>query len=168
MSVRIWLNATGVKALEPPQAGCADLLKVGGSKLRVDRENGCQYVTLSGDVIDPSTVFVNLPRTFIRRVTYLGKYYKGFRTDALYRYKGATARTETEEHHHGHADIRVDRWQNISISAGSIRTLRQIYAKVRSGELKPEPQDEWGISQDEIARRAHEAERLAAGATTEH
>ena len=166
MSIRIWLNAAGVKALEPPQQGRADLLKVGESSLRGDTENGFRYVTLTGDPNDPSTVLTNVPRKFISRVTYVEKYYTGHRTDGKYRHKGAVARVETREYHHGHANITIERFQNISISAGSIKTLREISSKVRAGELKPDP--DWAISEDGIARREREAQKPATEAVTEH
>jgi len=36
----------------------------------------------------------------------------------------------------------VETWQDIQISAGSVKTLREIYAKIRSGYLKPA--EDWG------------------------
>jgi len=165
MSIRIWLSAAGVDSLDAPQEGRADILKVGDANLRVDTENGCKYVTLNGDPNDPSTAIPAIERKFIRKVTYVEKYYRGFRTDGLYRHKGATARVETREHHHSFEDVTIESHQNISISAGSIRTLKEIYSKVRAGELKPE--SDWAISQAAIDRREFEAKQ-AAEPQTEH
>jgi hypothetical protein len=166
MTIRIWLNAKGEKALEAPVQGRADLLKVGERMLRVDAENGCKYVNLNGDPNDPSMVFPTVPREFIQQITYVEKYYTGFRTDGVYRYKGATARTDTQERHHGHANITIERWQTISISAGSIKTLRQIYSKVRSGELKPAT--DWEVSQTDLARREREAKTASEASGQAH
>ena len=166
MTIRIWLNAAGEKALEAPVQGRADLLKVDERKLRVDNENGCKYVNLNGDPNDPAMVFPTVPSKFIRQVTYVEKYYAGFRTNGLYRHKGATARTDTQERYHGHTEITLERWQNISISARSIKTLREIYSKVRSGELKPEK--DWESTEANLARRQREAQKPATEAFTEH
>jgi hypothetical protein len=148
--------------METPQQGRANLLKVGESSLRVDTENGRKYITLNGDPNDPSTVFTNVPRRFIRQVTFMDNFYKGFRTDGLYRHKGATARVETRE---SGGNMGAVQHQNISISAGSIRTLREIYSKVRAGELL-KPNIDWAISETDLTQR--EAEKIATEATTKH
>jgi len=134
MSIRVWLNSAGEKALEQREPNVTGPLKVGDRLLRADMENGHKYVYLVGRLNDPATVFPQIPREFIRKVTYVDRYYKGFRTDGVYQHKGATARTDTKKNYH---DQQVEVYQEISISAGSIRAAAEIYNLVRSGELKP-------------------------------
>lgn len=70
-------------------------------------------------------------------MTYLGSHNVDLRQSGTYHFKGAVATVKTEEKHRGHADIVVEKVQLVSISAGSIRTLREFYHKFRSGELSP-------------------------------
>jgi hypothetical protein len=152
MSIRFWLSPKGVAAIEE-KGGKKYILEV----LRVNDVDGIWYTDIGGDAIDPSMVIPAIPREFIRKVTYIEDFHSGFRTDGLYRHKGATARIETHEVHRGHAEITVSRWQTIFVSARSVRTLRQIYSMVRSGELKPDVN--WGISQEDVDHRNRLAER---------
>ncbi len=136
MSIRVWLNSAGEKALEQREPNVTSPLKVGDRLLRADMENGHKYVYLVGSPNDPATVFPQIPRKLIRKVTFVDRFYVGFRTDGVYTHKGATARVETRKNYRGQGD-QLEVYQEISISAGSIRAVTEIYKKIRMGELKP-------------------------------
>ena len=127
---------------------------------------GNRYVELD-DPLDPAAVTPAIHSRFIRRVSYKGRYREGHRPDGIYKWRGATARIETQRDVYPSREYsQTDRYQNISISAGSIRTLREIYTKVRAGELRPTA--DWSITEGEIiAQREREVNAPAAEATTE-
>jgi len=138
MTTRFWLRTP--LSLEEKVDGRADLLK--GTRTRVDYENGKPYVPMSGDVMGPVPALPTIPAGLVRVITYIGMIQNGFRSDGIYRYKGAEARLTTETQEVGHRDAGTTvKVQTMVISAGSVRTLREIYSKIRSGEL--EPTEKW-------------------------
>lgn len=143
MSLRIWLNAKGEQALEQPLQGRADILKVDGKDLRVDTENGCKYVNLYANPIDPASILPAVPKEYIKQVTFVDKYYEGFRSEGIYQHAGGRAMVKTvvkvdTPHYGNNVDTTsVERYQEISISAKSIWALPRIYTKIRQGGIQP-------------------------------
>lgn len=177
MTVRIWLTAAAAKAVETKEepkpfttSKMHDVSRFNGFEVKSDQA-GAVYIDFNVDPFDPASYVPNIGHKYIKRVSFLDKYFEGFRTDGIYKLKGATARVETEEryisagnlHESGHEE----RYQNISISAGSIRTLREIYTLVRQGKLQPT--EDWGTDLQVLEeRREREAALKAAeGGTVE-
>ena len=133
MTTRFWLRTP--LSLEEKVAGRADLLK--DTRTRVDYENGKPYTPMDGDVMGPAPALPAIPTDLVKLITYIGKIQNGLRTDGIYRHKGAEARLTTVRQGVGNGDLTAN-VQTIAISAHSVRSLREIYSKIRSGELKPE------------------------------
>jgi hypothetical protein len=159
MSIRFWLNATAEKATETKyeeksSGGMRDVSYLGDFEVK-DGSGGAKYISPSVDPFDPASPMPTIDRKYIKCVSFTGTYCEGFRTDGIYKLKGATARVTTSRIFHSAmrlgAEVKEEAYQKISISAGSVRTLREIYSKVRKGELKPD--EDWGISKRELALR---------------
>jgi hypothetical protein len=101
------------------------------------------------DPMDPSATLPNIPRRLVKRVTYQGSYLEGFRPNGLYKYKRATARLETKVR--GHRDNPF-REQEIHISGGSIRTLREMYSKIRAGDADVVCLEDWSMNTRPVAK----------------
>jgi hypothetical protein len=168
MSARIWLKASATRSLVKidKQKYGKDVYSLDEVEVETEDSSGKKYISVNADPLDPAASLPTVARKNIKRVSYTEKHFEGFRTDGIYHHKGAKARVETIEDSEGYGETRFNRrYQNISISAGSIKTLREIYTKVRSGELSPT--EDWGCSLGEIERRKHEAEETKT-ARTEH
>jgi hypothetical protein len=164
MSTRIWLNASATASLVKTnkKKWDKDVYTLNDVEVVADEPSGQKYISVNADPLDPAASMPIVARKHIQRVSYSDKYFEGFRADGLYRHKGATARVETVESSEGYGEARFDRrYQIISISAGSIKTLREIYTQVRQGKLKPA--ENWGVGLSELERR----ERLAAAKAAE-
>ncbi len=149
MSLRIWLNARGVKELGPPVSGRADILKAAGQETRVDAEGTNKYAGTMLDVMDPSTLVPRVLHRYVKHVSYVGKWFEGFRADGIYYDRGATARVETVVELMGFRDNReLMTFQKISIRAGSVSGIRKIYSKIRLAQL--EPVEPWGLTLDKV------------------
>ena len=165
MSTRIWLNATATQSLTKTdkKKWDKDVYTLDGVEVETDDKSGEKYISIYADPNDPAASMPVIARKHVKRVSYTDKYYEGFRTDGIYRHKGATARVETIEQTHtafGANDVSItERYQTLSISAGSMRTLREIYSKVRTGELKPVA--DWGTSLPMLELRQKQAEKPA-------
>ncbi|MBM3272273.1 hypothetical protein FJY94_03310 [Candidatus Kaiserbacteria bacterium] len=134
MSLYVWLKKSAPK----------DLM-IGVRSTKVDPNSGARYIELNLDPIKPSAEVPPLDRKYVRKLTFKHAYYAGFRADGIYAHKGATARVAFHRHVNGGIMSQtqtVEDSQKISIAAPSLRTLREIYSKVRSGQLKPDA--EWG------------------------
>ncbi len=158
MSVRIFLNKAGEKALTKTdrQKWGKDLYLLELVEIVLDDVSGEKFSAIDVNPFDPAVIIPRIARKYIKRVTIFGqKYFEGFRTDGIYKLKGATAKVETIENHsrpyNDHDSWHSERYQTISISAGSIKTLREIYTKIRQGALKPD--EDWGVSLSEIQHR---------------
>jgi hypothetical protein len=140
MSMKIWLTA---KAVSQAVGTGADS-KLYGTKVETSKESNGRYVTLYLNPIDPAVDMPRFPRGHVKAITFCSdKYYHGFRHEGVYQLKGAKALVKTEVHiHNADWDHKQDastiaRYQEISISAGSIKTLREIYTQIRQGKLQP-------------------------------
>lgn len=169
MSTRIWLNATATKLLTKAdkKKWDKDVYTLDGTEVESDYKNGEKYISIYADPNDPAASMPVIARKYVKRVSYAANYNEGFRTDGIYRHKGATARVETVVKINtafGSNDTSTkERYQNISISAGSIKTLREIYSKVRTGVLKPA--EDWGVDIYELERRQAEKKTAPADQT---
>lgn len=172
MSARIWLNTSATKSLvkTDKKKWDKDVYTLDEVEVVTDESSGEKYISVNADPLDPAASMPKVAHKHIKRVSYTDKFFEGFRTDGVYRHKGATARLETVEDSEGYGEARFDRrYQRISISAGSIKTLREIYTQVRQGKLKPT--EDWGVGLHELEHRERQAALKAAGgetAQTEH
>jgi hypothetical protein len=153
MTIRVWLT----KAAETHFTDAGEVSNVqskahvamfNGFKVFEEHADGKRYISLSFDPLNPTVELPVFPKGSVRKVTFTGKHFDGFRNDGIYNHKGAVARLETTR--------KIDRpfvnsqkdvsyvmiTQEIQVSAGSIRTLREIYTKIRTGEIKPT--EDWG------------------------
>lgn len=150
MSIRIWLKPTATESLTKmdKQKYGEDVYTLDGVEVETDKTSGEKYINVSADPSDPTASMPRVARKHIERVTFISRFYENFHLDGIYKYKGATARLEVVVHYgggYGPDDPRYEeRDQTISISAGSVRTLREIYSKIRTGEL--EPVEDWSVS----------------------
>jgi hypothetical protein len=164
MSLRIWLTAAGSKAIETKQETVYGKIKEVRrlEKLEVRSDEGSDdYITIYDDPLDPASAIPTVARKYVKRVSFIDKLFAGFRTNGIYKFKGATARIETVEDTGGLGINQFNRrYQTISISAGSVKTLREIYIKVRAGELRPK--HNWGDAEfePEADRTSAEAEAV--------
>ena len=151
MTIRVWLT----KAAETHFEDAGEVSRVQskphvamfyGFKVFEEHVGGQRYISLSVDPLNPTVDTPTFPKGTVRRVTFTHKYFDGFRNDGIYEHKGATARLELTQKIRSASTLedvsRLEIFQEIQITAGSIRTLRQIYTKVRSGEI--EPSEDWG------------------------
>ncbi len=155
MSARIWLKTTTSSALVTTEGKSRSQLGTDGPDVDTDRVSGENFVPIYADIMDPSAVLPTVAREHIKRVTYEGKIHEGFRKDGLYRHKGATLRVETyndTQGGFGDGPAIAVRHQNISISGGSIRTVKEIYDRVRTGEITIDRN--WNRFQHELDREA--------------
>jgi hypothetical protein len=152
MSIRIWLKMTATQFVGKAY------------NVETDNKSGGKYISIYADPNNPAASIPVITRKYVKRVSYTGKYYAGFRTDGIYHHKGATAHVETIENiNRPYSDndrTTEEKHQNISISAGSIKTLREIYSKIRTGELKPT--EDWGVNTYELEQRRRRAEEKKA------
>jgi hypothetical protein len=150
MTYRIWLTeaakATFVTTQEKKYGEMKEITRFSGHEVSFETGTGSPYVQLWGDPIDPTLELPTFPKGKVKKVTFLSKYHVEFRNDGIYRHKGAVARVEMNRRLHtpmtNGDTTHLEEYQEIQISAGSIRTLREIYTKVRSGTLKPS--EDWG------------------------
>ncbi|MDP2860186.1 MAG: hypothetical protein Q8N98_00565 [bacterium] len=114
---------------------------LGDVKADTSRNAGRKYISIYGDVFDPTTDVPNIPDELIEKVTYKDRIYRGFRTEGVYRHEGAemVVKTEVKVHSEMMADtIEREEYQEINVSAPSIEALKAIYTLVRQGKLAPE------------------------------
>ena len=177
MSTRIWLKSSAEKSLNKSEKKKWDkdvYTLENGVEVVADDTSGEKYVVVHANPLDPSASMPRVAHKYIKRVTYTDhKYYEGFRTDGIYKLKGATAKVETVENYsrpyHDHDNGHLERYQSLTISAGSIQTLREIYTQVRQGKLKPS--EDWGTHLVTLEQREREAVQKAAeveASQTEH
>lgn len=173
MSIRFWLNTNAEKVTEMKQEEKFGRMQsvdyLNGFEVKND-ENGAKYIDLRTDPIDPASSAPSIDRKHVKRVSFSDTYHEGFRTEGVYRFKGATARVTTLRHFHGgwgmEDEVKEEVCQKISISAGSVLTLREIYSKIRKGELKPD--EDWSISKHELERRERQDATENDSAQTAH
>ncbi len=146
MTYRVWLSKTAeanfITAKEKKYSEEREVTRFQGLEVVVDIISGKSYVSIYNiDPIDPTAQYPSFPKGCVSKVTFVGKYFEGFRKDGIYRYKGAIARLETQLKLHTPHNLEDKRhlevFQEIQVSAGSVRTLREIYTKVRAGEIQP-------------------------------
>jgi len=168
MSTRILLKKSADESMTKTEKRKwdKDVYLLEGVEAVADETTGEKYIVIHADPLDPAASMPRVARKYIKRVTYTEeKYFEGFRTDGVYKLRGATARVDTIEvvHAPGWQNVNdtttISRHQTISISAGSIRTLREIYTKVRQGTLKPV--EDWGAHLSEVEHRERRAAFVA-------
>jgi hypothetical protein len=151
MSYRVWLTKTAetdfVTAKETKYREEKEITRFHGLEVNVDKVSGKSYISVYNvDPMDPTNEHHIFPKGSVRKVTFTHKHFDGFRNDGIYQHKGATARLETTQKIHSPHSMedksRFEIFQEIQISAGSLRTLRELYTKIRSGDL--EPAEDWG------------------------
>lgn len=150
MTYRVWLTKAAAAgfttATERKYGEDKKITRFQGLEVMTDNATNKPYVAISFDPINPTGELPILPKGSVRKVTFTGKYFDGFRNDGIYRHKGATARVELIQKIRLGCSLedvnRLEIYQEIQISAGSVRTLREIYIKVRSGKI--EPTEDWG------------------------
>jgi hypothetical protein len=150
MTYRIWLTEsakeTFVTTQEKKYGEMKEITRFSGHEVLFETGSRSPYVQLWGDPVDPTQELPTFPKGSVKKVTFLSKYPVGFRNDGIYRHKGAVARVEMSRRFHTPMSDKdfahLEEYQEIQISAGSIRALREIYTKVRSGVLKPS--EDWG------------------------
>ncbi|MDP2930693.1 MAG: hypothetical protein Q8N56_03770 [bacterium] len=118
-----------------------------GEKLEVktDGDSGRKYISVYEDPSNPASEIPSIPEELIEKVTIKDYHiYQGFRTEGIYRHEGAVLmlkiHIEIERDFKGGGMERLE-WQDVSISAPSVETLKAIYTMVRQGKLKPE--EDW-------------------------
>ncbi len=125
-----------------------EVTRLQGMKVLTDNMTGTPYISVNFDPIDPTNEPPTFPKGSVRKVTFTGKYFDGFRNDGIYRHKGATAylklvrSLKAPSPYNTEDTTHLEIFQEIQITAGSVRTLREIYTKVRTGEIKPT--EDWG------------------------
>ena len=164
MTIRYWLKPLPEEVIDVRQESFLgnnkDVDYLNGHQIE-DDGSGSKYIEVRTDPTNPaSSVPTTIDRKYVKRVTFVGTYYSGFRTDGVYKFKGATAHVVTLHRIHKGTNyegkaIEKEVYQQISISAGSVRTLREIYSAVREGEL--EPCENWSISQSALNYNEHQA-----------
>lgn len=133
MNTRIWLKKS---------AKAGDDGKIANLKVESDEKSGGKYLTVYIDPTNPAMRMPAVPSKDVRAITYTHQYFVGFKQDGLYQTPRASARVETYKHLHtpdfgNLTDCSIEQVsQNISITASSLRALREIYSKIRTGELK--------------------------------
>ena len=152
MTYRVWLTkaaeADFVTAMETECREEKGVVRFQGLKVLTDNLTGKPYISVNLDPIDPTVELPTFPKGSIRKVTFTGKHFDGFRNDGVYRHKGATVylkivhNLKTPSVHNTEDVTHLEIYQEVQISAGSVRTLREIYTKVRAGEI--EPSEDWG------------------------
>lgn len=164
MSTRIWLTSVAIEAIETKKENkhkdvMEDVSYLDGMEVKSDKGSKEHYIDLYFDPINPAESPPTIDPKHIKRVSFVDDYHKGLRIDGIYKLRDATARLETKRIIHsgyGYDANQIEEiFQRISISAGDIDTVREIYSKVRTGELKPIAN--WGISQHELEHREREA-----------
>lgn len=146
MSFKIWLT-TKAGAQTNPQPGEKE--KLYGATVETSKESGGKYISLYLDPIDPNVDMPRFEHKHIKAVTFSDKYHEGFRPEGMYRHKGGRAmvRTKVDVHNpycgNQQDTTSIERYQVISISAKSIKTVREIYTLIRQGKGKLEPTEHW-------------------------
>ncbi len=172
MTIRLYLNKRGVSSLEIKEEVVygekKNVGRVGG--LKVDGDEVEKYLQFGLNPMDPTAILPKVDRKLVARVTLIDQYSEGFRIDGIYRHKGGVATVVTTHKVHtafGMNDVATtEDYQTISISAPSIKTLREIYTKVRNASLAPT--DDFGSDIGEIQHRRRMAEAKTADAETSH
>ncbi len=143
MSLRIWLKKS---------AKAGDDGKIVNLKVESDERNGGKYLNVYVDPMDPAMQMPAVPSKDVKAITYTDEYFVGFKPDGLYRTPRASARIKTKK------DLHTPNWdskedcsimkisQYISITAPSLKALREIYSKIRTGELKAA--EVWGKAEE--------------------
>lgn len=161
-TTRIWLKASATNSLvkADKRKWDKDVYILNEIEVVTDESSGQWYVSVSADPLNPAASMPTVARKYVRRVSHESKYFEGFRIDGIYRHKGATARVESIQADEGYGEARFDRrYQRISISAGSVKALRDIYTQVRQGKLKPA--EAWGTDLSELEYCARQADAKA-------
>lgn len=137
MTFKIWLTTDAVKRLEGNEP------KFHGEKVETSKASSGSYITLYLDLVDPTIDLPRFDHRYIKAVTFSSQYYEGFRPEGMYRHKGGkamvrtTVRVKTPYCGNQQDATSIERYQEISISAKSIRTAREIYTLIRQRELNP-------------------------------
>lgn len=150
MTYRVWLTKAakvGFKTTTEKRYGTEkEITRFCDLEVYTENTNAAPYISIERDPIDPTVEFPVFPKGSVRKVTYIGKHFDGFRNDGVYHYRGATARLETTQKLHTPSSMEdkshLEVFQQIQISARCVRTLREIYTKVRSGTIQPT--EDWG------------------------
>ncbi len=150
MTYRVWLSeaakASFITTHEKKYSEMKNITRFCGHEVTFETGTKSPYVHVYGDPIDPTHIPPVFPKRSIRKVTFMTKHHVGFRNDGIYCHKGAVARVEINRRLHtlmtNGDTTHLEVHQEIQISAGSIRTLCEIYTLVRSGKL--DPSEDWG------------------------
>lgn len=117
---------------------------LGDVRVETNRNTGKKYISVYGDVFDPTEDVPSVPINLIEKVTLRDCIYRGLRTEGIYRHEGAemVVKTRVRVHSEMMADtIEREESQEVSISAPSVDVLKMIYTLVRQGKLAP--QENW-------------------------
>ena len=146
MSLRIWLKKS---------AKAGDDGKIANLKVESDEKSGGKYLTVYHiDPIDPAMRMPSVRSKDVTAITYTDEYYVGFKPDGLYRTPRASARVKTVKYLHtpgwdNKEDCSIMKIsQHISITAPSLKALREIYSQIRTGELKAT--EVWGLVEEQM------------------
>jgi hypothetical protein len=138
MYMKVWLTP---KATSAGTQQAADKLKLYGVEVQTSKESGGKYVSVYLDPIDPTVDMPRFQRGHVKMIAFSDRYHEGFRPEGVYTHKGARAvvktivRVETPYLGNNFDATSIERYQEISISAKSIKTLREIYTQIRQGKI---------------------------------
>jgi len=136
-SMKIWLTAKADYQLDATKP------KLYGAAVQTSEQSGGRYVTLYLDPTDPAVDMPRFARGHVRMITYTDAYHEGFRPEGMYEFAGAKAvvktvvKVETPYMSNKSDTTSIERRQEISISAKSVKTLREIHTRIRQGTLAP-------------------------------
>ncbi|MDA8596718.1 hypothetical protein N9L26_00065 [Candidatus Pacebacteria bacterium] len=150
MSYRVWLTKAAetdfTTATERKSGEDQEITRFQGLEVVTDKLTDKRFLSVNLDPIDPTIEPPTFPKGSVRKITFTSKHFDGFRNDGIYRHKGAVALLETTQKLHTPSTMAdktlLQVFQEVKISAGSVRTLREVYTKVRAGKL--EPTEDWG------------------------
>ena len=135
LTMFIWLkDGAGEKLADLKKQGL-----LGDVKVETNRDTGKKYVPIYGDVFDPAAAVPIIPTDLIERVTLQDRIHRGLRTEGVYRHDGAELVLKTDiSFNSGPFDEEDREYQNVNVSAPSVKLLKEIYTLVRQGKLAPE------------------------------
>lgn len=147
-SMKIWLTAKAVAQPTTHTCGFTDRqpgekVKLYGRPVETSESSGGKFINLYLDPTDPAIDMPRFVRGQVRVITFTSSYHEGFRPEGMYIHKGAKAKVQTvvnvqSPNFGNNADTSsIERRQEISISAKSIKALQEIYTLIRQGNLQP-------------------------------
>lgn len=128
MTTYVWLRSGAEERL----AALNDQQVYVGPQIKIDHTSGTKYVVVHEDIFANPT---SVPNELVEKVTVRDVTYRGFRTEGIYR-RGKAVLIVKSTHT---SEAGRSRWyQEISVSAPTMRAAKKIYSLVRQGELLPE------------------------------